>query len=46
MTSRVNVRDSRANVNKIFNLFDDEKTGNISVKNLRKVAQDLAEIIS
>ena len=46
MTSRVNDKDSKNNIGKIFNLFDDEKTGNISVKNLRRVAQDLGEIIS
>jgi centrin-1 len=46
MTSRVSTRDSKANIIKIFNLYDDEKTGSISVKNLRRVAQDLGEIIS
>jgi centrin-1 len=46
MTSRVNDKDSKENINKIFNLFDDEKTGNISVKNLRRVATDLGEVIS
>ena len=46
MTSKVNDKDSKANVDKIFNLFDDEKTGSISVKNLRRVAQDLGELIS
>ena len=46
MTSKVNDKDSKANVGKIFNLFDDEKTGSISVKSLRRVAQDLGELIS
>ena len=39
MTKRVNDRDSRANINKIFALYDDERTGFISAKNLRRVAQ-------
>jgi len=38
MTKKVNHKDSRANINKIFSLFDDEKTGYISIKNLRRVA--------
>jgi centrin-1 len=38
MTNRVNDKDTRQNFNKIFNLFDDEKTGYISTKNLFRVA--------
>lgn len=41
MTKRVNDKDTRANIGKIFALYDDERTGFISVKNLRRVAQDL-----
>lgn len=46
MTKRVTDRDSRANINKIFALFDDERTGHISIKNLRRVVQQLGENIS
>lgn len=46
MTKRVNDKDSRANINKIFALYDDERTGFISAKNLRRVAQQLGENIS
>ena len=46
MTKRVNDKDSRANINKIFALYDDERTGYISIKNLRRVAQDLSENVS
>jgi Ca2+-binding EF-hand superfamily protein len=42
----VSDRDTRDNINKIFALFDDERTGFISVKNLRRVAQELGENIS
>ena len=45
MTKRVNDKDSRANINKIFALYDDERTGFISIKNLRRVAQELGENI-
>jgi centrin-1 len=43
MTKRTTDKDSRANINKIFMLYDDERTGFISVKNLRRVANDLGE---
>ena len=46
MTARVSDKDSRENIRKIFNLFDDEKTGFISIKNLRRVAQELGENVS
>jgi Ca2+-binding EF-hand superfamily protein len=46
MTKRVNDKDSRANINKIFALFDDEKTGFISIKNLRRIANDLGDNVS
>jgi centrin-1 len=39
LTKKVNDKDSRENINKIFALFDDERTGHISVKNLRRIAQ-------
>ena len=46
MTKKVNDKDTRANINKVFALYDDERTGFISVKNLRRVAQDLGENVS
>ena len=41
MTARVSDKDTRENIRKIFNLFDDEKVGYISIKNLRRVAKEL-----
>jgi len=46
MTKRVNDKDSRANIGKIFALYDEEKKGFIDVATLRKVAAELAETIS
>jgi centrin-1 len=46
MTKRVTDKDSRANINKIFALFDDERTGFISAKNLRRIADELGENVS
>ena len=45
MTKRVNDKDSRANINKIFALFDDERTGYISIKNLRRITQECGETV-
>lgn len=45
MTARVSDKDTRENIRKIFNLFDDEKVGYISIKNLRRVAKELGETI-
>ena len=46
MTKRISDKDTRVNINKIFALYDDERTGYISIKNLRRVAQELGENIS
>jgi len=45
MTKRVNDKDSRANINKIFALYDDNKQGYIDVNTLKRVAADLSETI-
>lgn len=41
MTKRVNDKETRPNINKIFAMFDDERTGFISAKNLRRMAEEL-----
>ena len=45
MTNRVTDRDSRANIDKIFALYDTEKVGGISIDNLKQAAQTLGENI-
>ena len=46
MTKRINDKDSRANIGKIFALYDDERKGYIDVATLRRVAGELAENVS
>jgi len=41
MTARASDKDSRENYKKVFALFDDEKTGFLSVKNLLKITKEL-----
>ena len=41
MATKATTSNSREMFRTIFNLYDDEKTGYISVKNLRKLTKDL-----
>ena len=39
-------KDSREDINKVFNLFDDDGTGKISLHNLKRVAKELGETMT
>ena len=43
MTPRLLEADSRENIDKIFALYDTEKVGYISVKDLRRIAHAMGE---
>jgi centrin-1 len=43
VTPRMQNRDSREEIMKVFALFDDDNTGSISFKNLKRVATELGE---
>lgn len=45
MTKRVNDKDTRANINKIYALFDSDKKGYINGDDLKRIASDLGENI-
>ena len=46
MTARMSDKDTKEDINNVFRLFDDDKTGYISIKNLRRVAKELGETMT
>merc|ERR1711998_726425 len=45
MTGKMGEKDPREDIEKVFKLFDDDNTGKISLRNLRRVAEELGENI-
>ena len=46
MTARISDKNTKADLERVFKLFDDQRQGFISVENLARVARDLGEDIS
>merc|ERR1711918_268658 len=46
MTAKMSDKDSREDIMKVFNLFDDDQTGKISLRNLKRVAKELGETMT
>merc|ERR1739844_837469 len=46
ITQKLGDKDTRDGVYKIFQLFDDDKKGHISIKNLKRVSKELGETMS
>eukprot|EP01084_Bolivina_argentea_P104310 186782_1 len=43
MTAKMSEKDSREEIRKAFRLFDDDETGFITLKNLRRVSKEIGE---
>ena len=43
MTARMSDKDSREDIQKVFKLFDDDRSNSITIHNLRRVARELGE---
>merc|ERR1712195_350793 len=46
MTAKMSDKDSRKDIMKVFNLFDDDQSGKISLRNLKRVAKELGETMT
>lgn len=46
ITSKLGDRETRDGIHKIFALFDDDRTGTLSFKNLKRVAKELGETMT
>ena len=46
MTAKMSDKDTKEDIQKVFNLFDDDQTGKISLRNLKRVAKELGETMT
>ena len=46
MTARISDKNSREDIERVFKLFDSDRTGEISLDNMKRVAKELGEDIS
>jgi Ca2+-binding EF-hand superfamily protein len=46
ITSKLGDKETKSGINKIFDLFDDDRSGHININNIRRVAKELGETMN
>ena len=46
ISNKLGNRETKEGINRIFDLFDDDKTGTINLANIKRVAKELGETMS
>ena len=46
ITRKLGDKETREGINRIFDLFDDDKTGSINLRNMKRVAKELGEVLT
>ena len=46
ISNKLGNRETKEGINRIFDLFDDDKSGTINLSNIRRVAKELGETMS
>ena len=46
ISKKLGNRETREGIDRIFDLFDDDKSGHISLNNIKRVAKELGETLS
>ena len=46
VAAKIGDKETKEGINRIFDLFDDDKTGSINIRNMKRVAKELGEALT